>query len=59
MKAYVCDRCDDFFVKSVDFKKYGVVPRVVPSKILDLCPTCQAELDKWVDELKEETKCTQ
>lgn len=59
MKAYICDRCDDFFVKSNNLHKYEVVSKINPNKLLDLCPTCQAELDKWVDEFKEEDKCIQ
>ena len=70
MKAYKCDRCGKLFEKyryqgTIEFFNITRNP-AFESDILDLCPNCNAELQKWVkdgkkqqcnesDELRKET----
>lgn len=58
MKAYKCDRCGKFF------SEYGYAPSKfyitrtpnASGHCLDLCQNCNAELQEWVANSKEQTE---
>lgn len=59
MKAYKCDRCGKLFEKyryqgTSDFFNITHNPYQTGS-CLDLCPECNAELQEWVANGKEQT----
>ena len=61
MKAYKCDRCGKLFEK---YKNQGTseffnITRnpCITGNCLDLCPNCNAELQEWVANDKEQVAC--
>ena len=56
-KALKCDRCGALY--EYDFQLYlrsyyvGKECHPYEDKRLDLCPNCQTELEKWIEERKE------
>lgn len=53
-RAYKCDRCGTFFErqKNEPFPNLCLNEEKCRSRTLDLCPSCQAELDAWYDAAK-------
>jgi len=61
MKAYKCDRCGKLFEKyknqgTAEFFNITRTP-CIASSCLDLCPNCNAELQKWMANDKEQVAC--
>ena len=53
MKAYKCDRCGKFFEKDNGQKTSFFITAFNPHG-LDLCPNCNAELQAWIANGKEQ-----
>ena len=61
MKAYKCDRCGKLFEKykyqgTSNFFNITLNP-CTSGNLLDLCPNCNAELQEWVANGKEQVAC--
>jgi hypothetical protein len=61
MKAYKCDRCGKLYEK---YKNQGTSQffnitcnPCTSGNLLDLCPKCNAELQEWVANYKEQVAC--
>jgi len=62
MRAYKCDRCGKFFEKydGQGTDKFFSLTHIIPCTMgdcLDLCPNCNAELQAWVTNDKEQVVC--
>ena len=60
MRAYKCDRCGKLFEKyncqgTANF--FSITRNPCMSGCLDLCPNCNAELQEWVANDKEQVAC--
>lgn len=61
MKAFKCDRCGKFFEKykmqgTAEFFNITRNPSM-SGNCLDLCPNCNAELQEWIANDKEQIVC--
>lgn len=61
MKAYKCDRCGKLFekYKYQGTSEFFTITRnpYMSGDYLDLCPNCNAELQEWVANDKEQVAC--
>ena len=61
MKAYKCDRCGKLFerYKNQGTSEFFNITRNpnFSNDYLDLCPKCNAELQEWVANKKEQVAC--
>lgn len=60
MKAMICDLCGDFFSHPKKLPKYKLAQISETSsrytKSMDICPKCQDDLAKWIEEKRKENK---
>lgn len=56
-QAYKCDRCEALYERNYElyrFKHYICLDNhPLTDTVVDLCPRCQEELEKWLEERKE------